>query len=242
MDVIDRKNPLPCYYQVYQHLKRRIESNAYKAGEQLPSERVLAEELNVNRFTIRKATEQLIMDGLVYPIRRKGYYVKINRIDVDISADTSYSKIVRENNLTPKVHLLHVRPDYPTAEQREALQLTPEQLIWSIYILRYYDEIPASLTRSYVPLARTPGLDANLKKTLSLYRTLEEFYGIEPVRKSSVCELSYADQKEFRHLAVYQNFPLLQVTSVITDKQGMPVEYCVSKFRSDIVKVSVKLP
>lgn len=242
MFAVDRKSPQPYYYQVYQHLKRCIESNGFKAGEQLPSERVLSEELNVNRFTIRKATEQLIMDGLVYPIRRKGYFVKMNRINVDISMDTSYSKLIKENNMTPKVEILGILPDYPRDEARETLQLPPEDLVWSIYILRYYNDIPATLTRSFIPIKRTPELKEHLKKTKSLYRIFEEFYGIKPMRTGSVCELTYADQREYRHLAVYQNFPLLQISSTVVDQNRAPIEYCVSKFRSDIVKVSVKMP
>ena len=241
MTIVDKRNPLPCYYQVYQYLRHSIENDVYKAGEQLPSERELAEKFKVNRFTIRKAEEKLILDGLVYPIRRKGYFVKFSPVAIDIDKNTSYSRYVDANNIPHRVKIQEVRPEYPSEEISQLFQLEKGELVWSVYILRYFQNIPSTLTRSYIPFRRMPDLNKHLGKSLSLYKTFKEVYGIVPQRISSVCQVSFADQKEFRLLAVYNNFPLLQVTSTVVDRDGLPVEYCISKFRSDIVKLNVKI-
>lgn len=241
MSIVDRRSPMPFYYQVYQHLRQNIEHKVYKEGEQLPSERDLSEQFAVNRFTIRKATEKLILDGLVYPIRRKGYFVKQNRVAIDIDGHTSYTRTTSNNNLPRKVKVLEIKPEYPAAELAEFLQLEQDQLVWSIYFLRYFNDIPTTFSRTNIPLKRAPELNKHLVKTHSLYKTLEEHYGIKPRRINSICEIAYADESEFRHLAVYKGFPLLQVTSLMVDQHGMPLEKCVTKFRSDMVKLNVKI-
>lgn len=47
-------------------LRDRIEAGHYKVGEWLPTERNLAEDLNVDRRVIRSAINDLVRDGLVY--------------------------------------------------------------------------------------------------------------------------------------------------------------------------------
>ncbi|MBZ4653817.1 MAG: phosphonate metabolism transcriptional regulator PhnF [Peptococcaceae bacterium] len=241
MSIVDRQSPLPFYYQVYQYLRHNIEHKVYKEGEQLPSERDLSEQFAVNRFTIRKATEKLILDGLVYPIRRKGYFVKQNRVVIEIDSQTSYTRNASNNNLPRKVKILEMKPEYPVAELAEFFQLEKDQMVWSIYFLRYCNNVPTTLSRTYIPLKRAPELDKHLMKTRSLYKTLEENYGIKPRRINSICEIAFADHSEFRHLAVYKGFPLLQVTSLVVDQHGMPLEKCLTKFRSDMVKLNVKI-
>ncbi len=47
-------------------LRERIQSGSYKAQTSLPSERVLAEDLQVHRRVVREAIDDLIRDGLIY--------------------------------------------------------------------------------------------------------------------------------------------------------------------------------
>lgn len=241
MSIVDRRSHLPIYYQVYQNLRHNIENRGYQEGEQLPSERELSEQFGVNRFTIRKAAEKLILDGLIYPVRRKGYFVKQKTIVIEINSKTSYTRSTSNNNLPRKVKILEIRPDYPTPELAEFLQLGKNQLIWSICFLRYLNDIPIALSRTSISYDRAPELNVHLIKTRSLYTTLEENYGIIPRRINSICAIAYAEDREFRHLAVNKGFPLFQVTSLMVDQHGMPLEKCTTKFRSDLVKFNINI-
>jgi len=53
------ETPLKLGQQVAETLKRRILSGEYAPGDKLPPELTLAEELDVNRFTVREAMNQL---------------------------------------------------------------------------------------------------------------------------------------------------------------------------------------
>jgi DNA-binding FadR family transcriptional regulator len=53
------------YRQIADQIGRLIESGEYQAGERLPAERVLAEQLNVSRPTVREALIALEMEGRV---------------------------------------------------------------------------------------------------------------------------------------------------------------------------------
>ena len=63
------------YEQLYRHIKADILSGTLQAGEKLPSKRMLAEHLEVSVATVRNAYEQLIAEGYIYGIEKRGYFV-----------------------------------------------------------------------------------------------------------------------------------------------------------------------
>lgn len=69
----DRKTSL--YEQLYRHIKEDILFGRLRAGEKLPSKRMLSEHLEVSVITVKNAYEQLVAEGYLYAVEKKGYYV-----------------------------------------------------------------------------------------------------------------------------------------------------------------------
>lgn len=241
MEQVDKKSPLPCYYQVYMHLKSNIEGNKFANGQQLPSERLLAEQFNVNRFTVRRAVEKLIDEGFVYSIRRKGYFVKTDKEIRFICKNASYTQYMLDNNLQPRIEILGMETQEPAKELAELFDLDKRDLVWFIHVLRYNNSIPTTLSRMYLPYKRFSDLNLHFAKERSLYTVLNKYYGILPTRISSICEACFSDNYESKQLSVIGGIALLKVTSIAVDQNGVPVEQSVSKFRSDMMKIKIDL-
>ncbi|MGK4044290.1 PLP-dependent aminotransferase family protein [Heyndrickxia oleronia] len=64
------------YQQIYEGIKNKILDEKLKANEKLPSKRELADELGVSVNTVAIAYDQLIAEGYIYTIERKGYFVE----------------------------------------------------------------------------------------------------------------------------------------------------------------------
>ncbi|CDQ38666.1 MULTISPECIES: MocR-like transcriptional regulator GabR [Virgibacillus] len=64
------------YQQIYEEIKAIILAGKIHANEKLPSKRTLATQLNVSVNTITHAYEQLLAEGYIYTIEKKGYYVE----------------------------------------------------------------------------------------------------------------------------------------------------------------------
>lgn len=64
------------YQQIYENIKDFILQRKLKSGEKLPSKRKLANQLNVSVNSVTNAYEQLLAEGYIYTIERKGYYVE----------------------------------------------------------------------------------------------------------------------------------------------------------------------
>ena len=106
---IQPANKTPLYIQIYQTIKEKIHNNDLQINEQLPSKRQLATANNVSENTIMNAYDQLLIEGYIYSIERKGYYVS----EVDLQYDLPYldEEITLSTEPTVKYDFTRSTPD-----------------------------------------------------------------------------------------------------------------------------------
>ena len=63
------------YEHLYRCIKNDILHKKLLAGEKLPSKRGLAKNLNVSVITVENAYDQLVVEGYIYAIEKRGYFV-----------------------------------------------------------------------------------------------------------------------------------------------------------------------
>lgn len=87
----DLKKPL--YVQVYQLIKEKIQKKAFQNNEKLPSKRKLAKVNHISENTVMNAYNQLLVEGYIYSVERKGYYVSnIEFLSPTIDLETEEKK------------------------------------------------------------------------------------------------------------------------------------------------------
>lgn len=67
--------PLSAYSRLQHSLILQIESGVWQPGEQMPTERALAEEHGLSVGTVRKAMDMLVQGGYCYRVQGKGTFV-----------------------------------------------------------------------------------------------------------------------------------------------------------------------
>ena len=65
----------PIYEYLYKCIKSDILHHVIPAGTRLPSKRSFASNLNISTITVENAYAQLLAEGYIYSIPKKGYYV-----------------------------------------------------------------------------------------------------------------------------------------------------------------------
>ena len=73
------KSKGPMYQQLYEAIKSDIISGKLEKGIKLPSKRTLARNYSLSTITIQNAYDQLISEGYITAIEKKGYYVAGNK-------------------------------------------------------------------------------------------------------------------------------------------------------------------
>ena len=71
----------PMYEKIFDEVKQRIVTKAYKLGERVPSEKELAEAYSVSRITSKKALEMLATEQLIVRKPGRGSFVADPSID-----------------------------------------------------------------------------------------------------------------------------------------------------------------
>ena len=66
---------IPIYEQIKDQIRKAIISNQYKSNEMLPSIRTLSKELQVGIVTVKRAYDDLVIEGYIINQSAKGYYI-----------------------------------------------------------------------------------------------------------------------------------------------------------------------
>ncbi|TYR81565.1 PLP-dependent aminotransferase family protein [Priestia megaterium] len=77
--MLHKESNMPLYEQIYMQIVQRVQGGILKAGEQLPSLRTVAGDLQVSLLTVRKAYKLLETKGYVFIQPGKGVYVRGKR-------------------------------------------------------------------------------------------------------------------------------------------------------------------
>ena len=88
MDTNSKKKG-PLYYTVKEDLKDQIRKGELKKGEVIPTEKMLCEEYQASRVTIRRAIEELIEEGVLERGFGKTATVKFDRVPRKVNNLTS---------------------------------------------------------------------------------------------------------------------------------------------------------
>ena len=91
IDFSKRNNLGLCEF-LYESIKEQILENILKANEKLPSKRALACHLGISVITVQNAYGQLISEGYIYSIEKKGFFV------ADIAVENQFFQRKELNN------------------------------------------------------------------------------------------------------------------------------------------------
>lgn len=223
---------------VYEYIKRNRDALRLEYGNRLPTEEELSRVLETDRFSVRRALRKLVENGLLHSVRNRGYYFDLGCDQLPVTAGAHYHDYCRVKGIRPRAEIVDLSICLPSGRAAEELGLPPNEEVWSITFLRYREALRFSLTRSLLPKARTPGLIGHIRKERSLYSTLRSKYGIEPRRVRTVCSAVNAGIEEARLLNLPLSSALLRAESTAVDQAGVPIEYCETVFRGDVVRLS----
>jgi GntR family transcriptional regulator len=95
--LISHADPRPMYLQIMEQIRHRIAVGDWPAGQELPSIRALAADLQVSVITIKRAYLELERDGVIVTRQGKGSFVadtadlstRLRRVELDTHLDAA---------------------------------------------------------------------------------------------------------------------------------------------------------
>ena len=218
-----------------------IKGRNLQAGDRLPTEMELSEQLDISRLTLREALNALKSDGVVHSVQGKGTFVACNYDHISDSLNVNYSvtEMIVAAGYEPGVASFEkklIKADDCISKQLN-VQLGTDVLMCSR--LRLADNVPVIYSRDYLaPRLATEFLGVT-DEGISLYSFIEESCGIH----LGVCltELipTVADAELSGMLKVPVGAPLMKLRANVNDAFGVPLIYASEYFRPDKFKFIV---
>ncbi len=235
--MLDKTSRIPLYFQIAKFLREEIASGKYPPGERLPSENQLSESYNVSRVTIRQALKLLEENYSIYRVHGVGTFVS-PYIMKGMSGFIGFTEKTGLLGLevSSKVLVFQEVEKLPREMQRQLQILdnaAPTSSLMQIKRVRLLDGVPAAIEDVYVPLDMFPGIEKYDFGNRSLYKTMNNVWGIVPVYSMQVMNARAASEEEAGQLKIPVGKPVLSVFRLTLTEGFSVIEYCESIYNTD---------
>ena len=229
-EFINEESGIPLYYQIKELIREKINIGDWKSGDKIPNELDLAKNFTVSRATIRQAILELVNEGILSRKKGVGTFVSKPKFEGNFIS-FSYPE-----ELGTKHTPISIKVIEDTSGKLTELNLKDHEKVYEIIRLRFFNEEPAAMEKSYIPVSLVPDLLENDLEG-KLNDLLTEKYGIIMTKFKSYIEPILLSFYEAKILEAEQNRPALKITKLLMAPQGTPVMLSISIFREDRCKL-----
>lgn len=233
------------YEEIAEDIRNGILSGKNNPNEQLPLEKEMCEYYGVSRITIKKAVDELVLQGLIIKRRGSGTFVKA--LDDDDVQELSmakqfegFSEANKGKNVSSRI--VNFEVIHPTEEIATKLKITCDDFVYYIIRTRYVDDEPYVIEYTYMPISVIPGIKNDILIN-SIYNYIEKKLKLKIKSAHRTIRAILPNELEQEWLIIENNFPILEVEQVGFLDNGQPFEYSKSHHRSDKIEfrtVSIK--
>jgi GntR family transcriptional regulator len=235
---VDKKSPIPAYYQLKNIILKKIHSGEYAEGRLIPSERDLGESFSISRMTVRQALNQLVMEGVLNREKGRGTFVSHSKLEQ--KNIMSFSEAVRRKGLEPSTRVLHFSSDAAGEDLQEVLGLKNGEKVYVLRRLRLAGGTPVGIEEDFIPVKYCPDME-DFDLTGSLYKLIKEQYSHEITYVDNVVEAARPTKEERELLEIPPSVPVLRVTGLNYTETGIKLFHERSTYRSDEYKCSMRI-
>lgn len=233
---IDYDGPVPLHIQLKNIILKLINNGDYQ--DKIPSERELTEEYDVSRSTVRKAVENLVLEGVLVKRKGKGTFISLKPIQDWLGQLSSTSETVRSMGMKPGAELIKhgvVPVPFPIED------FTEEKEMYLIKRIRYADNIPLAIEVHYYPVEIGKELAKLDIETGTLYDLLENELQLNLVEAEQIITSNHLNKDDSKLLNIELTESTLQAERFLTDIGGNLIEYYTANYRSDMYSFHIKL-
>jgi GntR family transcriptional regulator len=219
---------VPIYRQLATALIEMTQQSAETGQSKLPSERSLSAGLGISRVTVRKALDELALEGRLR--RRQGARTALtSRMQKRISTLSGFSEELQSRGISPGQRWISRQTVMPTPSEAMALGLSGADPIVRLVRVRLADGVPLAIERAAIPQSILASGDLVAE---SLYALLADL-GVPPVRGVQRIRAGIMAKIETELLECSLGTPLLIVERRCFLADGRPVEFTETRYNGD---------
>ncbi|MEW6663246.1 MAG: GntR family transcriptional regulator [Bacillota bacterium] len=232
--VLDIHSPIPLHVQLKEIMRKEIGQGNYTS--KIPSERELMDRFSVSRTTVREAVSALVRDGFLEKIHGKGTFITTHKVNEWLGNIKSFTETVKSMGMEPGIRLLF----QGIKSSPEIAEILGVKEYYAIERLRYADDEPVAIERTYYPLETGLKLAEYDLNKATLY-TLLESIGIILHEAEQKITGAMPTEEDARLLGISPSTSVLAAERLTSNPYGQIVEYYYSIFRTDKYAFCIKM-
>lgn len=221
---------------IKEDILQQILTGALSPGQAIDTDAVLSKRYDASRMTIRKAIDELVLEGHLTRIYKKGAFVSRRSRYEGFRFGVGYSEEMRKRGMRPSSADVRIALETPKEREVHDLQLLPSYKVWHVNRIRLADGKPIAYEDSYFPYPLVEELvEADGYK--SIEDKIKEVHGYSIQSADQWIDAILADEKLAALLEVPEGTPLVRTYSVSYLPNGTPINSGTCVYRTDNFKL-----
>jgi len=227
----------PLYVKARNIMVDRLISGQWRPGQLLPSEFAIAAELGVSQGTVRKALDEMTVQGLVVRKQGRGTYVaeaedksilfRFYRLTPNDDQDASASQTFPESCYLSKSQ------GQASGQEQDIFGITADDKVWRFERLRSSADGPILWEQLVLPGRYFPDFTADIHLPNNVYQFYSTNYGIIVAKVNEQLRAVSASDDVAELLNLPPDSPVLEIDRRAIALDGTVVEWRRSLCRSD---------
>ena len=232
---LDKKVPVPLYFQLKGLILSEIKAGNYKSGDLIPTENELSEVFEISRTTVRQAITELVQEGWLYRVKSKGTYVSYPKLGQDfITKIEPFEDQIKRLGMQPSTEVLELKVRKATKDVAKNLEIQVGDKVVYLLRRRFADAVPLVVLETYLPYEKCSFLMECDLVNDSMYKLLAEKgeeYHVTKVRR--IVEVAEANAKDVIYLNMKKGKPIQFFESIGYNALDKPLECSYARYRGD---------
>src|SRR5258708_7257 len=225
--------------ELVEELQRRINEGFYVAGQRLPAERELAEEMNVSRQTVRSALIRLQTENMVDVVPRGGAFIRSPHTKIlvgpsnpgiakglELKRAGSFIRAMQAQGRETIIRFIEPSSIIPVGSDIGAkMEKDQETQVLRRYRVHLVDRVPYRILDSYYLASLLGDLLGRDEGYIPLFKWLREHTGLRAARAFEKINVRMPSAEEANLLNVSRTQPVVDMDRWVWADDTTPFEY-----------------
>lgn len=214
----------PKYLFISEDIKKKIEQGEYNSGDRLPVERILCEQYDASRMTIRHALQLLERKNVIRIDPSRGAYVMDMMIERSKEI-LSFTELMERQGYHCHSKVLQLERIKPDANIQKHFDIGPDDDVYVLHRIRYANDEVVAVEYAHINAKYCEGLEMFNFEKFSLYDILHEHYKLEISYARDDIRADNIHGEDAMTLIGKKSGPALIVYNTGFDVNHDPIEY-----------------
>ena len=236
---VSKESAYPLFYQARESIRGAIVSGRIKPGDQLPSEKNLALLLGVSLITVRRALDDLQMEGLVAKEHGRGSFVRPLPIEQKLDHLAGFAEEMEEHHHRASAKILGITRVPASEDVARQLAISVGTEVQKIERIRYADGHAIMFNIAFMPVEIGAKIATEDLAHHGIFPLLESKYRIPLVEADYQLEATAPPRLVQRALGLKRHDPVFLVHRTAFTEGRRPISYTLLYYRGDSFRYSI---